>query len=104
VPATLLAPCGGVGGGVGAAWQPHLLWLAADARARGFVRTRAAHAAAVGGAWWGWNARAILGGPWRQEPAEAAVARTRDAILRATLVFRAAGERRLRAGPPLSGA
>jgi hypothetical protein len=78
----LFAPCGGIGGGAGAAWQGHLLWLAADARARGYVRARAAHAAAVGGAWWGWSARGILGGPWRPESAELGVARTRDALLR----------------------
>jgi hypothetical protein len=46
------------------------------------VRARAAHAAAVGGAWWGWSARGILGGPWRPESAELGVARTRDALLR----------------------
>ncbi len=78
-------PCGGLGGGTGAAWQARLLWLAADARARGFVRGRAAHAAMRGGAWWGWTSRGILGGPWREDLAEAGVARTRDALLRAAL-------------------
>ena len=88
--AGLFATCGGVGGGVGAPWQAHLLWLAADARARGVVRARAAHSASIGGTWWGWSARGILGGPWRPEPAESGVARTRDALLRAAL---AAGRR-----------
>jgi hypothetical protein len=81
----LLAPCAGIGGGVGAAWQAHLLWLTADARARGYVRARAAHAASVGGTWWGWSSRGLLGGPWRSEPAELSVARTRDALLRSAL-------------------
>lgn len=76
--------CAGVGGGRGAAWQPRLLWLAADARARGLVRQRAAHAAA-GNAWWGWSARGLLGGPWSPESAEATVARMRDAILRGAM-------------------
>jgi hypothetical protein len=70
------ATCGGVGGGVGAPWQARVLWLAADARARGLVRGRALSAANAGGAWWGWNARGILSGPWRPEAAELAVART----------------------------
>jgi hypothetical protein len=73
-----------VGGGAGAPWQARLLWLAADARARGYVRARAAHAATVG-AWWGWNARGILGAPWRPESADLGVARTRDAMLRAAM-------------------
>jgi hypothetical protein len=38
-----------------------------------------------GGAWWGWTSRGILGGPWRDDVAEAGVARTRDALLRAAL-------------------
>jgi hypothetical protein len=80
----LFAVCGGIGGGVGAPWQARLLWLAADARARGLVRGRAVHAAATG-AWWGWSARGILNGPWSPESAELAVARTRDAMLRAAL-------------------
>jgi hypothetical protein len=83
--ANLLAPCGGVGGGVGAPWQARLLWLTADARARGYVRARAAHAALVGGTWWGWGSRGLLGGPWRSEPAALGVARTRDALLRSAL-------------------
>jgi hypothetical protein len=49
------------------------------------VRGRAAHSATVGGAWWGWSARGILPGPWRPEPAGLAVARVRDAVLRAAL-------------------
>jgi hypothetical protein len=48
------------------------------------VRARAAHAATVG-AWWGWNARGILGAPWRPESADLGVARTRDAMLRAAM-------------------
>jgi hypothetical protein len=83
----------GVGGGISASWQPHLLWLAADARARGLIRARAAHAVAAGGPYWGWTARALLGGPWQPEPAGASVARVRDALLRAALgtARRAAG-------------
>ena len=81
----LQATCGGIGGGAGAPWQARLLWLTADARARGYVRARAAHSAAVGGTWWGWSARGILGGPWRPDLAESGVARTRDALLRAAL-------------------
>ena len=76
--------CAGVGGGRGAAWQPRLIWLAADARARGVVRQRASHAA-VGGAWWGWSTRGLLGGPWSRASAEASVARVRDAILRVAM-------------------
>jgi hypothetical protein len=76
--------CSGVGGGRGAGWQSRLVWLAADARARGLIRRRAAHAA-VGGAWWGWNARGLLGGPWNPESAEASVARVRDALLRGAM-------------------
>lgn len=81
----LPATCGGIGGGAGAPWQARLLWLTADARARGYVRARAAHSAAMGGTWWGWSARGILGGPWRPELSEVGVARTRDALLRAAL-------------------
>ena len=83
-PGPVFGACGGVGGGAGAPWQARLLWLAADARARGYVRARAAHAATVG-AWWGWNARGILGAPWRPESADLGVARTRDAMLRAAM-------------------
>lgn len=82
----------GPGGGAPAAWQARLLWLAADARARGFVRARAVRASAAGGAWWGWNAQPLLGGPWRPELAAPAVDRLRDAILRAAAAER---ERRL---------
>ncbi len=81
----------GPGGGAPAPWQARLLWLAADARARGFVRARALRAAAAGGAWWGWSAQPLLGGPWRPEFAAPAVDRLRDAFLRA-----AAGERERR--------
>lgn len=77
--------CGGIGGGTAAPWQARLVWLAADARARGFVRARAVHAASAGGAFWGWTARAMIGGPWQPEASEAAVARVRDAILRAAM-------------------
>lgn len=76
--------CAGVGGGRGAGWQPRLLWLAADARARGLIRQRASRAGARG-AWWGWSTRGLLGGPWSPESAEASVARVRDAILRAAM-------------------
>ena len=82
----------GPGGGAPAPWQGRLLWLAADARARGFVRARAIHAASAGGTWWGWSAQSMLGGPWRTEPAERSVERLRDAILRAAAIDR---ERRL---------
>jgi hypothetical protein len=76
--------CTGVGGGQGATWQGRLVWLAADSRARGLIRRRAAHAA-IGGAWWGWSARGLLGGPWSSEPAEASVGRVRDALMRSAL-------------------
>ncbi len=82
----------GAGGGAPAAWQARLLWITADARARGYVRARALRSAAVGGAWWGWSAQPLLGGPWRPELAEPSVGRLRDAVLRATSSER---ERRL---------
>ncbi|GJG86213.1 hypothetical protein tb265_13940 [Gemmatimonadetes bacterium T265] len=78
----------GPGGGAPAPWQGHLLWLTADARARGLVRARALRAAAAGGAWWGWSAQPLLGGPWRTELASPPVNRLRDAILRAAAVDR----------------
>jgi hypothetical protein len=84
----------GVGGGAPAEWQPRLVWLAADARARGLVRARAWHAASVGGAFWGWTARSALGGPWNPDAAESVVGRLRDSILRAGLA-----EARRAAGP-----
>lgn len=79
----------GPGGGEPAAWQGRLLWLAADARARGFVRARAIRALAAGGAWWGWSAQPLLGGPWRPELAAPSVDRIRDAVLRAAAADRA---------------
>ena len=82
----------GPGGGSAAPWQGQLLWLAADARARGFVRARAIRAVTTSGAWWGWSAQSTLGGPWRTEPADRSVERLRDAILRAAAIDR---ERRL---------
>jgi len=82
----------GPGGGAPARWQSRLLWLAADARARGFVRARAVRARAAGSAWWGWSAQPLLGGPWRAELAVGPVDRVRDAVLRAAAVDR---ERRL---------
>lgn len=78
----------GPGGGAPAAWQGRLLWLAADARARGFVRARALRAAVGGGAWWGWSAQPLLGGPWRPDLATPPVDRLRDAVLRAAAVDR----------------
>ncbi|HEY0777209.1 MAG TPA: hypothetical protein VGD56_04505, partial [Gemmatirosa sp.] len=82
----------GAGGGAPTAWQARLLWLTADARARGYVRARALRSAAIGGAWWGWTAQPLLGGPWRPELAEPSVGRLRDAVLRAAAAER---ERRL---------
>ena len=82
----------GAGGGTPAPWQARLLWITADARARGYVRARALRSAAAGGTWWGWTAQPLLGGPWRPELAEPSVGRLRDAVLRATAAER---ERRL---------
>jgi hypothetical protein len=74
-------------------WRDRVRWLAADARARGMLRERAARAASVGWGSWSWSARAVVGGPWQAELAEPSVARLRDALLRS-----AAEDQRLRPG------
>ena len=65
----------------GATWRSALLRAAAESRARGALRAR-------GRRWsmparWSWEARATLGGPWSPAVADTAVARGRDAVLRA---------------------
>ena len=82
------APGGTAGGRVAATcplepWQRRLLWVSADARARGLLRVQAARAAVAG--WNSWQARAILGAPWRLEPSQLSQDRLRDAYLRAAL-------------------
>lgn len=66
-----------------APWHHRLLWIAADARARGILRAQAARGAGYG--IWNWQARAVDRAPWRPDAAEGALARTRDAVLRAAL-------------------
>jgi hypothetical protein len=82
------APSAGASGRLAATcpvepWQRRLLWVAADARARGLLRAQAARAAVAG--WNSWQARAILGVPWRTEPSLLSQDRLRDAYLRAAL-------------------
>ena len=82
------APGGTAGGRVPATcplepWQRRLLWVSADARARGLLRMQAARSAVAG--WNSWQARAILGAPWRLEPSQPSQDRLRDAYLRAAL-------------------
>ena len=74
-------------------WQRRLLWVAADARARGLLRAQATRAAISG--WNSWQARAVLGVPWRLEPSQLSQDRLRDAYLRAAL-------RELRVAAPFS--
>lgn len=70
-------------------WVDRVRWLAADARARGVLHERAPRAAAIGWGSWSWAARAALGtGPWEPSLAEPAVARIRDALLRADAATR----------------
>ncbi|MDF1501613.1 hypothetical protein [Roseisolibacter sp. H3M3-2] len=66
-----------------APWQRRLLWVAADARARGMVRSQASRAAIVGPTLW--RSRTALGFPWREELAEEPRQRFRDAVLRGSL-------------------
>ncbi len=74
-------------------WQRRLLWVAADARARGLLRAQATRASISG--WNSWQARALLGAPWRPEPSQLSQDRVRDAYLRAAL-------RELRVAAPFS--
>jgi hypothetical protein len=63
-------------------WRSALLRAAAESRARGMLRSRARRWTPAP-ARWSWEARATLGGPWSPAVADSAVARTRDALLRA---------------------
>lgn len=74
-------------------WQQRLLWVAADARARGMLRSQASRAALAGGG--SWQSRASIGLAWSPEAAEQPLRRLRDAVLRA------AGQR-LGAGSPFA--
>jgi hypothetical protein len=82
------ASCGGA-----PEWRDRVRWLAADARARGVLRERALRAAGASWGGWSWQARALVGGPWRPDLAEPAVGRMRDALLRS-----AAADQRVRPG------
>jgi hypothetical protein len=65
-------------------WRTALLRAAAESRARGMLRGRGRRWAVP--AKWSWEARATLGplaGPWNPAVGDSAVARTRDALLRA---------------------
>ncbi|AHG88713.1 hypothetical protein J421_1176 [Gemmatirosa kalamazoonensis] len=62
-------------------WRSALLGAAAESRARGMLRSRGRQWAAP--ARWSWEARSTLGGPWNPALGDSAVARTRDALLRA---------------------
>jgi hypothetical protein len=81
------APPGGTGAARGtcplAPWQRRLLWVAADARARGMLRGQAARAPIAG--FQLWQSRATLGAPWQQGVAAESHQRFRDAIVRAAL-------------------
>ncbi|MGZ8376629.1 MAG: hypothetical protein ACXW0Z_05240 [Gemmatirosa sp.] len=81
------APSGGIGTARGtcplAPWQRRLLWVAADARARGMLRGQAARAQISG--FQLWQSRATLGAPWQQEVAAESHRRFRDAVVRAAL-------------------
>lgn len=66
-----------------APWQRRLLWVAADARARGMLRSQAARAPMIGFPLW--QARATFGAPWEQEVAERSRLRVRDAVMRGAL-------------------
>jgi hypothetical protein len=66
-----------------APWQRRLLWVAADARARGMLRGQAGRAHLAG--WPLWRSRTALGPPWRVELADESHRRFRDAVLRGAL-------------------
>jgi hypothetical protein len=80
-------PTGGLGAARGTCplmpWQRRLLWVAADARARGMLRGQAARAQIAG--FQLWQSRATLGAPWQQEVAAEPHRRFRDAIVRGAL-------------------
>ena len=88
-PAGLTArmPPGGTGRANGncplAPWQQRLLWVAADARARGMLRSQAARAPMIGFPLW--QSRATLGAPWEQQILEEPRLRFRDAVMRGAL-------------------
>lgn len=80
-------PPGGTGRASGtcplAPWQHRLLWVAADARARGMLRSQAARAPLIGFPLW--QSRATFGAPWEQGVLEASRTRFRDAVMRGAL-------------------
>ncbi len=80
-------PPGGGGRATGtcplAPWQRRLLWVAADARARGMLRSQAARAPMIGFPLW--QSRATFGAPWEQEILDEPRQRFRDAVMRGAL-------------------
>ena len=64
-------------------WQRRLLWISADARARGMLHAQSARA--VVGGWGPWQSRATLGAPWQRSSLDVPRSRLRDGLLRAAM-------------------
>ncbi len=62
-------------------WRAVLIRALAESRARELLQLRGRRWSAPSR--WSWEARATLGGPWSPAVADSAIARTRDALLRA---------------------